>query len=100
MSGEAIVGGGIMQYADWRLRAACRDAPLDRHFPHHRPGEESLKPCESCPVRAECLEFALSSPWKPEGIWAGMTTPQVQAAWRRRHPRQSYSEALVLLGLK
>lgn len=85
---------------DWRLRAACRDAPPEQFFPQNRPSQEQISPCLACPVREDCLEFVLASPWEPQGIWAGMTTPEVQRAWRQRHPRQSYTEALVLMGLR
>lgn len=85
--------------SDWRMRAACRNRPADDFFPKGRPGEKNLSPCHDCPVREQCLEFALASPWRPEGIWAGLTTTELAPLWAERHPRQRHADALALLGL-
>jgi WhiB family redox-sensing transcriptional regulator len=41
--------------------------------------------CKSCPVRAECLEYALEFPAADmHGVWAGLTSRQLAAEQRRR----------------
>lgn len=71
---------------DWPEQAACRGDGTDRHWPvgeedsegYQRQAGEALDVCAWCPVRAECLRYALSA-GEDEGIWGG-TTP----AERRR----------------
>jgi WhiB family redox-sensing transcriptional regulator len=57
----------------WMRQAACRGAPADLWFSER--GEstsEGIAVCEGCPVKAACLEYALShgQHW---GTWGGMT---------------------------
>jgi len=41
--------------------------------------------CKSCPVKAECLEYALEFPAADmHGVWAGLTSRQLAAEQRRR----------------
>ena len=41
--------------------------------------------CKSCPVKAECLEYALEfPPADMHGVWAGLTSRQLAAEQRRR----------------
>jgi WhiB family transcriptional regulator, redox-sensing transcriptional regulator len=58
-------------YPDWFQRAACIGCDPDLFFPergeHTRPAKEV---CRGCPVREECLEFALATVEK-FGIWGG-----------------------------
>ena len=65
-----------MPSLEWRDRAACADTPKHLFFP--APGE-SLKPakaiCATCPVRAECLDYALSQP-EMRGVWGGTSERQ------------------------
>lgn len=42
--------------------------------------------CAACPVRAECLAYALGRPDK-HGIWGGMTEDERDAERRRRQRR-------------
>ena len=63
----------------WRADAACRDADPDLFFPSvaERPETKDAREgrakaiCRDCPVREECLEYALRKrePW---GIWGGV----------------------------
>lgn len=66
---------------DWRTFAVCTDADPEIFFPVGDPGDpfdarnaEALSWCEVCPVRAECLTFALEH--MPYGIAGGMTAAQ------------------------
>jgi WhiB family transcriptional regulator, redox-sensing transcriptional regulator len=59
----------------WQRQAACRTpaaVQADAFFPLGRPRVDVKKLCSSCPVRAECLAFALEQ--EQEGIWGGTTT--------------------------
>ncbi len=41
--------------------------------------------CKSCPVKKECLEYALEfPPADMHGVWAGLTSRQLAAEQRRR----------------
>ena len=41
--------------------------------------------CKTCPVKAECLEYALEFPAADmHGVWAGLTSRQLAAEQRRR----------------
>lgn len=58
---------------DWRELGACRDSPLDLWFPESSAGpdgvpEEAREMCDSCMVRAACLDHALHH--ERHGVWA------------------------------
>lgn len=58
----------------WRHLAACRG--LDPELFHPGPGESPAAAravCCSCPVRAECAEWALFGRVEHHGIWGGLT---------------------------
>jgi WhiB family redox-sensing transcriptional regulator len=64
--------------ADWRSRAACRDADPDLFFPEGTAGpalqtaERAKRLCGACPVQARCLDWALDH-HAAFGIWGGLT---------------------------
>lgn len=75
----------------WFESAACRGANLQLFFD---PEGESPKPraqresaakavCAWCPVRRECLLFALETPER-YGIWGGLTARERTSLKRRR----------------
>jgi WhiB family redox-sensing transcriptional regulator len=75
---------------DWRHRAACRDADPEIFFPVAESGPalaraqaEALDYCAVCPVRAECLAYALDS-GEEFGVWGGMTAEQRRDLLRDR----------------
>ena len=82
----------------WRKQAACIDLPPESFFPDGRPREDVKAVCKGCPVRAQCLETALSSPWPPAGIWAGMSRNQLEPLWQQRHPDGAAKEIHLFLG--
>jgi WhiB family redox-sensing transcriptional regulator len=63
---------------DWREVAACRYAEPDLFFPGPADGlpadeaERAKAVCAGCPVRRECLQFALATR-QAYGVWGGMT---------------------------
>ena len=74
----------------WRRLAACRDEDTDLFFPNGETGEaleqaEMAKAiCATCPVRVECLEFALTTN-QPYGIFGGLTEAERKSLQRRRN---------------
>jgi WhiB family transcriptional regulator, redox-sensing transcriptional regulator len=64
---------------DWRSAAACRNRDPDLFFPVSLSGlaaerqlAEAKDVCAHCPVRAECLEFALRTR-QAHGVWGGLS---------------------------
>jgi len=62
----------------WRAAAACRSRDPDLFFPVSVAGPAASQAatakavCARCPVRSQCLDFALSSR-QSYGIWGGLT---------------------------
>jgi WhiB family redox-sensing transcriptional regulator len=80
-------------YDDWRQRAACRDQDPELFFPVSDMGpgarqtEQAKAVCARCPVRAECLEYALDNALD-HGIYGG-TTESERRTLRRRAVRKA-----------
>lgn len=78
----------MIDYDDWRQRAACRDQdpelffPVSETGPGARQAEQARAVCAHCPVRAQCLDYALDGGLH-HGIFGG-TTATERAALRRR----------------
>lgn len=71
---EEIPGG--LGRPPWHALAACRGTDPARWFPGRgAPTVDLLARCTGCPVRAPCLDHALSTP-EHEGIWGGTTARQ------------------------
>jgi WhiB family redox-sensing transcriptional regulator len=79
---------------DWKPRSACLDADPAIFYPT-KTGRSSANSsttqakaiCRACPVREECLEYALRHREK-FGIWGGLSERErrsYQKAWNRRH---------------
>ncbi len=62
----------------WRELAACDGADLDLFFPVGVAGparwqiSQATAICQGCPVREQCLEYALRT-GQDHGIWGGLT---------------------------
>ena len=68
----------------WAPLAACRDADDDLFFPgNEAEARMAVRICAGCPVREECLEWALEMKIG-FGVWGGMTERE-----RRRLQRRS-----------
>ncbi len=69
----------------WREQAACLGADLGTFFVglgqrgqgriSNAAKTRALALCAGCPVRAECLEYAVTT-YQDDGIWGGMTASQ------------------------
>lgn len=83
---------GWLWVEDWLPYASCGG--------QYRSGEPAPETCAACPVRSECLEHALASPWRPYGVWAGVGENELYPLWQARHPnRGSQDEIFELIGL-
>lgn len=77
----------------WRTRAICRDTDPDLFFPVGTTGhalvqiDRAKQVCSECPVRVECLEFALETN-QDSGIWGG-TSEEERRALRRQMAARS-----------
>ncbi|GAA4774973.1 hypothetical protein GCM10023200_04310 [Actinomycetospora chlora] len=76
----------------WQTRAACRDADPELFFPasddwttsaNARALLEAGRVCAGCPVRRECLTYAVES-GQAFGIWAGRSPLELRAIRRAR----------------
>jgi WhiB family redox-sensing transcriptional regulator len=73
----------------WRAHAACRGEDPELFFPADSTGPalaqvaEAKRVCADCPVRQECLRFALST-GQGYGIWGGLTEDERRKLRRRR----------------
>jgi len=74
---------------DWRSAAACRSADPELFFPISAFGQaleqvaQAKVICARCPVRRECLAFALRTR-QAHGIWGGMTEEERAFKFRPR----------------
>lgn len=78
----------VAPVTDWRSRAICRASDDRTFFPPKGPAAEKAVSrakaiCLTCPVMAECRDWALRHPAETEfGIWGGTTRNE------RLHPEQ------------
>src|SRR5579859_2560364 len=82
---------GLATEGNWRSAAACRLTDPELFFPIAAFGKalaqvaEAKAICARCPVRRQCLAFALRTR-QPHGIWGGMTEEE-RASISRRGPQ-------------
>lgn len=73
----------------WRELAACRSCDPEFFFPIGKTGraiaeiQRAKAVCAACPVRAECLAFALET-HQDYGIWGGCDDDERRALRRER----------------
>ena len=71
-----------MKLGKWTARAACIGTDTEIFYPVTPDEEaEALSICATCPVRAQCLDYAVRNR-EPYGIWGG-TTPDQRRRIRR-----------------
>lgn len=71
----------------WHARAECRkDHPGVTWFPENgQTAEPAKRICRTCPVQAQCLDWAMSQGSALHGVWAGTSGRQRKSALRSRH---------------
>lgn len=76
----------------WRDEALCRDTDPDLFFPVGTTGqahvqiERAKRVCGECPVRTDCLDFALATN-QDAGIWGGTSEDERRQLRRQRNAR-------------
>jgi WhiB family transcriptional regulator, redox-sensing transcriptional regulator len=76
---------------DWVQRAKCKDEDPELFFPIGTTGpaadqiEQAKAVCMQCPVRQECLEWALAT-GQDAGVWGGTSEEERRALRRARRP--------------
>ena len=71
----------------WREDAACRGADVEIFFPPTDEAADQAKAiCAACPVREECLEYALLTR-QDDGVWGGLTETERRRLRRRLRER-------------
>jgi WhiB family redox-sensing transcriptional regulator len=63
---ELIVTGSL----DWMDQAACRGMDNEPFFQQGGHADEAKKVCATCPVRTDCLDYAIGCRIR-HGIWGG-----------------------------
>ncbi len=72
----------LLQDQDWRSQAICAKTDPDLWFsPGAVEHREAKRICRDCPVRSQCLSYAIEAP-VDHGVWGGLTERE-----RRRQRR-------------
>ena len=75
--------GATSEDEDWRVQALCAQTDPEAFFPEKGESPRAAKKvCQACPVRAQCLQFALDHNQR-YGIWGGLSARE-----RRDHRKQ------------
>jgi WhiB family redox-sensing transcriptional regulator len=85
----------------WQDDAECRGEglwlffgqPGERTFERDRRERAAKAICAFCPVRRECLDYALHKP-EGDGLWGGLNEDE-RAAERRRRQRRAHRESVT-----
>ncbi|MGW4600764.1 WhiB family transcriptional regulator [Streptomyces sp. NPDC004457] len=75
---------------DWADQGLCRAQP-DRMFAEGAAQNEAKAVCAACPVRLDCLAYALDHR-EQYGVWGAMTERERRALLRRRPAVASWAE--------
>ena len=68
----------------WMARGRCRDESPSLFFPSDGVGVEvARRVCQDCPVKVECLEYALTN-GIDHGVWGGASERERRRIARRR----------------
>lgn len=83
---EILQSGGeipdlILDRPPWMTGAACAGGGTETFFASYT--APAKKVCEHCPVRIDCLEWALSEEVSA-GVWGGLSSLERNALRRRR----------------
>jgi WhiB family transcriptional regulator, redox-sensing transcriptional regulator len=77
-----ILGADTDEGSDWMLEARCLDADPEAFFPEKGGStREAKRICAACPVRDECLQYALENDER-FGIWGGLSERERRRAKR------------------
>ena len=88
---------------DWVHRARCKDEDPELFFPIGTTGpaatqiEQAKAICMQCPVRDQCLEWALAT-GQDAGVWGGMSEEERRALRRARRREATGSRIAIGAG--
>lgn len=74
---------------DWMQQAKCKGMVTDGFFPdrgQHEAFKQAKAICYTCPVRAECLTYAMQNGEK-YGVWGGYSERERRAMRKRFNQR-------------
>ena len=84
----AVPGLAAALIGPWAARARCADIDPEIFFPpHDDPATEARQICARCPVRDECLAYALDADER-YGIWGGLDPDERRNLRRRLRSRK------------
>lgn len=88
-----VLGSDTAEDYAWMLEASCRGLDCNLMYPEKGDAKGirvAKKMCASCPVKRQCLDFAMTPregmPFEDGGIWGGTTARERQrmrSSWRR-----------------
>lgn len=78
---------------EWSVRAVCRSTDPEDLFVEGAAQNRAKAVCTGCPVRTECLAYALDHRID-HGVWGGMTDRERRALLRRRPTVTSWRRLL------
>jgi WhiB family transcriptional regulator, redox-sensing transcriptional regulator len=76
-------GAEVITDTDWGDRGLCKSADPEELFIEGAAQNRAKAVCTGCPVRTECLSYALDQRIE-YGVWGGMTERERRALLRRR----------------
>lgn len=78
-----LMGRAMEAPEPWQVRALCAQTDPEAFFPGQgEPAAAAKAVCMRCPVRAECLAYALER--DEYGVWGGLSERQRRALKRSR----------------
>ena len=77
----------------WAASAACKGGDHDRLFVRGAEQNHAKRICRNCPVRTECLAYALDYGME-YGVWGGMTERERRSLLRERPDVRSWRKLL------
>jgi WhiB family transcriptional regulator, redox-sensing transcriptional regulator len=79
---------------EWSVDALCVTSDLDIFFPPgDDPAMEARQICADCPVRGQCLAYAVAAD-EPFGIWGGLDTQERRTLRRLLQRRETAASAV------
>lgn len=83
----------VAQPGDWVQHGLCRGMDTAIFFPTRgEPLDEARAVCAQCPVRAECLDYALTT-FQKHGVWGGLSERERRARRMALHIQRQQTPA-------
>lgn len=83
LSSAEIILGSRYESEEWKLDGVCRTVDPDMWFPEPpNSGFQAKKLCVRCPVKDECLDYAMTNNEK-FGVWGGLSAHERKKLRRR-----------------